>query len=77
MADPRVRARGETVPIAHPDYGEFEGLLGSGLPMLFSETPGGFSSPAPYLGQHNDHVYRDLLGYDEARMSSMQDSGLL
>lgn len=77
VADPRVRARGETVPLEHPDYGGADNLLGSGLPIVFSQTPAGFSGPAPHLGQHNDHVYGELLGYGPEAVAVMRDRGLL
>ncbi|MCX4092357.1 CaiB/BaiF CoA transferase family protein [Nocardia sp. alder85J] len=77
VRDPRVRARGETVPLEHPDYGVADQLHGSGLPIVFSETPAGFDGPAPHLGQHNDRVYGDLLGYSTERRARMRDQGLL
>ncbi|MEU7811119.1 CoA transferase [Pseudonocardia sp. NPDC049154] len=76
-ADPQVLARGETVPLEHPDHGGAEGLYGSGIPILFSDTPAGFSGPAPHLGQHNDHVYGELLGYGPERVARMREHGLV
>jgi crotonobetainyl-CoA:carnitine CoA-transferase CaiB-like acyl-CoA transferase len=76
-ADPRVLARGETVPLEHPDHGGAEGLYGSGVPVVFSATPAGFAGPAPHLGQHNDHVYGGVLGYAPERITAMRDQGLV
>ncbi|OYD61481.1 CaiB/BaiF CoA transferase family protein [Rhodococcus sp. OK302] len=77
VCDPHVLGRGETVALAHPDYGEAEGLYGSGIPIIFSETPAEFSGPAPHLGQHNDRVYTEILGYDDERLASMRERGLV
>jgi crotonobetainyl-CoA:carnitine CoA-transferase CaiB-like acyl-CoA transferase len=32
---------------------------------------------APTLGEHTDAVLRDVLGYDDARLKSLHDSGAL
>ena len=32
-----------------------------GPPFLLSETPAHVRSAAPLLGEHNEHVFRDLL----------------
>lgn len=77
VRDPRVLARGETVPLEHPDHGPGEGLHGSGIPVVFSQTPAGFSGPAPHLGQHNDQVYGELLGYGAERVAQMRRGGVI
>jgi formyl-CoA transferase len=42
-----------------------------------SETPGGIHSPAPEMAQHNDEVYRSLLGFDEARMQALKSKKVI
>jgi benzylsuccinate CoA-transferase BbsF subunit len=34
-----------------------------------SGTPGEVRRPAPMLGQHNDYVFRELLGRSESEMT--------
>lgn len=75
--DPQVVARGETVALEHPDHGPGEGLYGSGVPVVFSATPAEFAGPAPHLGQHNDQVYGELLGYPAERQRAMREHGLI
>ena len=71
-SDPNVRARGETVPLAHPREGEIDELIGSGLPILFSDATAGYDRPAPYLGEHNDFVYGGLLRYDSSKLAQLR-----
>jgi crotonobetainyl-CoA:carnitine CoA-transferase CaiB-like acyl-CoA transferase len=33
--------------------------------------------PAPLLGQHNEYVYRELLGYSAEEYQQMVDAGLI
>jgi crotonobetainyl-CoA:carnitine CoA-transferase CaiB-like acyl-CoA transferase len=77
IRDPRVRERSETVPLAHPVYGEQGDLIGSGIPIVFSADPAGFDSAAPLSGQHNQDVYADLLGYGVDRLRAMEQDNLI
>ncbi len=38
-----------------------------GVPIVFSDGATGLDRPAPAIGEHNDLVYRDLLGYPRGR----------
>ncbi len=53
VRDPRVVARGETVPLAHPKFGIVEDVYGMGIPIKFSAASAGFDQPPPELGQHS------------------------
>lgn len=77
IRDPRVVGRGDTVPLEHPDHGAVADLYGTGLPVTFSETRAGFTQPAPSLGQHNQQVYGELLGYSEARIDQLRADGVI
>jgi crotonobetainyl-CoA:carnitine CoA-transferase CaiB-like acyl-CoA transferase len=61
--DPRVVRRGETVPLHHPIYGSVEDVYGMGMPVTFSGSKVGFDQPPPDMGEHNDLVYGQILGY--------------
>ncbi|QFU89955.1 CaiB/BaiF CoA-transferase family protein [Amycolatopsis sp. YIM 10] len=71
VRDPLVRARREVVPITHPRHGAVADLSATGMPIVFSGASVGLDSPAPALGEHNDHVYRDLLGYSEDELAAL------
>ncbi|GAB2738600.1 CaiB/BaiF CoA transferase family protein [Amycolatopsis magusensis] len=71
VRDPLVRARREVVPITHPRHGAVADLSATGLPIVFSGASVGLDGPAPALGEHNDHVYRELLGYSEDTVAAL------
>ncbi|MEJ2110972.1 MAG: CoA transferase [Acidobacteriota bacterium] len=70
--DPRVIKRGETVRLKHPKYGEVEEVYGMGLPILFSGSDVGFNQPPPELGEHNDLVYGEILGYTTEKIAELK-----
>ena len=39
------------------------------------ETPVEFRQPPVTFGEHNDYVYRDVLGYSEAEYDAMKAGG--
>ncbi|HTR35499.1 MAG TPA: CoA transferase [Bryobacteraceae bacterium] len=77
VRDPRVIARGETVPLEHPKYGAVEELYGMGLPIRFSGASAGYDQPAPELGEHNAKVYGELLGYSAERIAQLKAQGVI
>lgn len=69
---PQLAARESLVAIDHPRAGQFRV---TGVPVKLSETPGGIHRPSPSLGEHTEEILRELLGYDEARLRSLLESG--
>jgi crotonobetainyl-CoA:carnitine CoA-transferase CaiB-like acyl-CoA transferase len=70
--DSRVVKRGETVPLSHPKYGMVEDVYGMGMPIRFSGSTAGFDQPPPALGEHNDLVYGQILGYSSERIAKLR-----
>ncbi len=66
--DPHLRARGAWIEIDHPELGR---RLVAGPPWKMS---GGEveARHAPLLGEHNDYVFRELLGMTEAELDALQ-----
>lgn len=76
VRDPQVTSRGEVVPLVHPKFGHFDGLFGSGIPVLFSESSTDLTAPAPGLGEHTDAILGQL-GYDADRITQLRQAGVL
>lgn len=74
LEDPHFQARDAIVSVPHPDFGELR--MQNVAPKL-SETPGSIRSPSPALGQHNDEIYRDLLGLSEARYAELRSAKVI
>ncbi len=72
VRDPRLIARGETVPIVHPQYGAVDDVIGMGMPIRFSAAATGFDRPAPRLGEHNRFVYGEILGYPASKLQDLE-----
>jgi crotonobetainyl-CoA:carnitine CoA-transferase CaiB-like acyl-CoA transferase len=72
-----VLARGETVPLTHPQYGAVDEVYGMGIPIRFSGASPNLAGLPPELGQHNETVYREILGYGEERISKLRMEGVI
>jgi crotonobetainyl-CoA:carnitine CoA-transferase CaiB-like acyl-CoA transferase len=75
VRDPRVLARGETVPIEHPVFGRVADVVGPGLPIRFSGAAFEAPRPAPAVGQDNALVYGQWLGYGAAELERLRAAG--
>ncbi len=62
QTDPQLAARGHFWEITHPVIGP---MTWDAPAYRLSVTPAYPQAPAPMLGQHNEYVYRELLGYSE------------
>jgi benzylsuccinate CoA-transferase BbsF subunit len=60
--DPQLQHRGFFVELHHLEMGPSPY---DGLQFTLSKTPGALRSPAPCLGEHNEHVFKGLLGLSE------------
>jgi crotonobetainyl-CoA:carnitine CoA-transferase CaiB-like acyl-CoA transferase len=66
--DEHLKARGYYVYLDHPEAGR---NAYDGPQFRLSETPARLHGPAPLLGQHNDYVLREVLGYDDERIAGL------
>ena len=67
--DPHLQERQAYLEVEHPHVG-IEWLYG--MPWLLGSTPGGISRPAPLLGQHNDYILGELLGFPAREIERLQ-----
>ena len=74
VRQPQVLARGLTAPVDDPIMGRID-IINSAV--KFAGAAVGVRSHAPTLGEHNETVLRNLLGYDEQRMLALHDAGVL
>jgi crotonobetainyl-CoA:carnitine CoA-transferase CaiB-like acyl-CoA transferase len=72
-ADPQTLAREMIVETTHPTAGRVKAI---GLPIKFSDTPGGVRRAAPILGQHTREVLRDH-GFSDTQIDQMAALGAI
>jgi benzylsuccinate CoA-transferase BbsF subunit len=68
FSDPHYAERGTHLQVEHPATGID---IIAGIPFKLSGTPGEVRRPAPMLGQHNDYVFRELLGKPESEIAQL------
>jgi len=73
MRDPHLRARGVFVELDHPETGPRDFV---GLPWQMSGCQPALKR-SPLLGEHNDYVFGQLLGLDEAEIARLKKSGVI
>jgi crotonobetainyl-CoA:carnitine CoA-transferase CaiB-like acyl-CoA transferase len=77
VRDPRVRARGETMPLEHPTFGRVADVIGMGVPITFSDASPGCLRAAPSIGQDNALVYGEWLGYGPDGVARLHAAGII
>jgi len=48
-----------------------------GVPVKYSETPGSVRLPPPLLGQHNNQILSELLGYSNEEIESFRNQEVI
>ncbi len=74
FSDPQFAAREAIVRLAHPQLGELP--MQNVFPRL-TATPGRIRHMGPELGEHNDEVYRGLLGIGDTEMTELAADGVI
>jgi benzylsuccinate CoA-transferase BbsF subunit len=70
--DPQLAARGHFWETHHPVIGD---MTWDAPAYRLSGTPMYPKGPAPQLGQHNEHIYREILGFSEEEFIELMVSG--
>lgn len=66
----QIRAREMLVDVEHPDLGT---LTLPGVPIKLSAAPGSIRKAPPTIGEDNDYIYRDVLGYDDQTIEGLRE----
>jgi len=74
VKDPQIIAREMIVEVEHPIAGK---VKIPGIPIKLSETPGEITRSAPLLGEHTKEVLKEVLGYDDNKIKSLFDCGIV
>jgi CoA:oxalate CoA-transferase len=74
LEDPHVEARGIIQATEHSTAGI---VRSPRFPVVMSKTPGTLRRPAPQLGQHNDEILTQILGYTEEQVSDLRKEGVI
>ncbi|WP_157220173.1 CaiB/BaiF CoA transferase family protein [Flavisphingomonas formosensis] len=75
LADPHFAAREALVEVESPRCGTV--VMQNAFPRL-SDTPSSVRTPAPVgIGEHNEQVYRDLLGMDDTELVRLHTAGAI
>lgn len=72
LRDPHLAARGYWQEVEHPEAGT---SMQVGRLWQASETPHPVPRHAPLLGEDNEYVYRELLGYTAAEYDALEAAG--
>ena len=74
LAQPHLRERGTVATVNDPVLGSFEV---PGFPLHFSSFPEPAGGGAPLLGEHNQQVLNDYLGYTRERVEELERASVL
>jgi formyl-CoA transferase len=73
MHDPHLIERGMLTEVQHPVVGSF---VMPGCPVRLEDSPVQVTA-APMLGQHNEEVYAEMLGYTPEQVRQLKERGIL
>jgi crotonobetainyl-CoA:carnitine CoA-transferase CaiB-like acyl-CoA transferase len=74
FSDPHYSERGTHLQVEHPATGVD---IVAGIPFKLSGMPDEVRQHAPLLGEHNDYVFRELLGKPEAEIAQLVEEKVI
>jgi crotonobetainyl-CoA:carnitine CoA-transferase CaiB-like acyl-CoA transferase len=63
--------------IVNMDYPGLGNLPLPGLPIKLSLTPGSIQSRAPKVGEHNEEIYCELLGFSQSELMKLKERDII
>jgi len=73
LESPQLQARNYFVEVDHPVVGK---LIYPGAPVIADGTPW-TQERAPLLGEHNEEIFCDRLGYSKQELDKLRGSGVV
>ena len=70
--DPQMVARGYFEQLEQSSTGMHPY---TGMMWKMKETPNGIRRPAPTLGEHNEYVFKELLGLSDSKYADLEQKG--
>jgi crotonobetainyl-CoA:carnitine CoA-transferase CaiB-like acyl-CoA transferase len=74
LASPQLKAREYFVEAEHATTGR---VAYPGAPFKMAETPWAVRRPAPLLGQHNQEIFGQRLGYSREELTRLRERGVI
>lgn len=74
VESPQMKYRGFFVEVDHPAAGK---LMYPSAPYKFTRTPWHLWQPAPMLGEHNEEIYGNRLGYSRQDLIRLKEKGVI
>jgi len=71
----QLEARGFWEKVHHPELGDT--LVYPGAPLKMQETPWGIQRRAPLIGEHNEEVYGEELGFSREELAILKSQNVL
>jgi formyl-CoA transferase len=68
-----LRETGTIVEVEHPERGAY---LTVGCPVKLSASPANVKR-SPLLGEHNEEILKNILGYEDEELKLVMDSGAI
>jgi len=76
VKDPHLQARNFFVEIQDPRIKDKK-VLFPDFPIKFSETPSHIDTPSPMLGQHNEEILSNLLGFSKEQVAKLREERVI
>jgi formyl-CoA transferase len=73
LNDPHYNQRGSIVEFNHPERGKYKM---PGCPVKMSKSIPEYTA-APLLGQHNEEIYAEWMGYSKEEVARLKEEGVI
>jgi CoA:oxalate CoA-transferase len=74
VKDEHLIERNMFITVEHKNAGPVKVV---NFPVKFSETPAMVKNAAPVIGQHNEEILDDMLGYDEEKIAALKKANAI